>query len=369
MKKLSLFVGLVLIALSIQAQDNKLGVTFKEVAFDFGAVIETGGKVTHDFEFTNGGSGAITLKSVKASCGCTTPNWPKTPIAPNESAKIAVTYNPQGRPGVFNKTITIVVGGENNKQETFVLKISGEVVREKYPIKIGGLSLERQHVTFHEIKQGEVKSDTIGVYNNSDEILTIGYASLPKYLTMKIIPKEPMSGQKSNVLYQTQTGSLVITYNSKKSEMWEDHTDSIALIVNGKVYKEAASKLRVFASLKEDFSSLTPEQRQKAPIVELSQSKIKLGEIRNLEGKKVTVVVKNPGLSTLKIRKIDTMCKFLKASIDKTSIEPGKSATITLELVRNFDLPDIDFQKRVKLITNVPDTPYRYITLEWKILK
>ncbi len=66
------------------------------------------------------------ISSAQASCGCTTPNWSKEPILPGKSSKITATYNTQGRPGNFTKTITV-----NSNVGTKILKISGMV--EKAP--------------------------------------------------------------------------------------------------------------------------------------------------------------------------------------------------------------------------------------------
>ena len=88
--------------------------------------IPEGPSVTYDFNFKNIGKEPIVLSTVQASCGCTTPNWSKEPIKPGESSKITATYNTQGRPGAFTKTITV-----NSNVGSKVLKISGTV--EKAP--------------------------------------------------------------------------------------------------------------------------------------------------------------------------------------------------------------------------------------------
>ena len=92
---------------------------------NFGNIPE-GPSVSYDFEFKNIGKEPIILSNVQASCGCTTPTWPKEPIAPGKSAKITATYSTQGRPGQFTKTVTVTsnVGSK-------VLKIGGVV--EKAP--------------------------------------------------------------------------------------------------------------------------------------------------------------------------------------------------------------------------------------------
>jgi len=107
---------------------------FDNEVFDFGEVIE-GEKAEHEFTFTNSGSEPIIIEKVKASCGCTTPQWPKTPIAPGEQAMIKAIYNSKGRPGKFNKAIRIT---SNASEPTKVLYIKGNVIQggtEDLPFK------------------------------------------------------------------------------------------------------------------------------------------------------------------------------------------------------------------------------------------
>ena len=98
---------------------------FKEESYNFGEISE-GPQVTHEFKFTNNGKEPLILTNVKASCGCTTPSWPKDPILPGKEATILVTYNTQGRPGNFNKSITIT---SNATTPSKVIYIKGQVVK------------------------------------------------------------------------------------------------------------------------------------------------------------------------------------------------------------------------------------------------
>ena len=72
-----------------------------------GKINEADGRVTTVFEFTNEGMVPLVLTNVRASCGCTTPKWTREPIEPGQKGNITVTYNPNGRPGRFQKTVTI----------------------------------------------------------------------------------------------------------------------------------------------------------------------------------------------------------------------------------------------------------------------
>jgi hypothetical protein len=113
--------------LSKAAQVKEAGASlkFSNEEHNFGTVPE-GPSVSYDFEFKNTTSEPVQLESVRASCGCTTPNWSKEPILPGKSSKITATYNTKGRPGSFYKTITVKsTAGQK------VLKIKGTV--EKAP--------------------------------------------------------------------------------------------------------------------------------------------------------------------------------------------------------------------------------------------
>ncbi|MCS6916845.1 MAG: DUF1573 domain-containing protein [Chitinophagales bacterium] len=95
---------------------------FQEETYDFGK-IPKGIPVTHDFTFTNVGKEPIIISNVQASCGCTTPSWPKEPILPGKTGAIKVQYN-AASPGSFNKSITIM---SNSKTPTKVLYVKGTV--------------------------------------------------------------------------------------------------------------------------------------------------------------------------------------------------------------------------------------------------
>ncbi len=96
-----------------------------EETYNFREIPE-GPQVTHEFKFVNEGKEPLVLSNVRASCGCTTPSWPKEPVLPGKEAIILVTYNTQGRPGSFTKSITIT---SNADEPNKVIYIKGEVVK------------------------------------------------------------------------------------------------------------------------------------------------------------------------------------------------------------------------------------------------
>lgn len=98
-------------------------ITFDHVAHDFGKITE-GESVEHTFKFKNTGKSDLLLSSVTASCGCTTPNWPKEPIAPGESDEIKVVFNSAGKSGLVSKDVTILA---NTNPVKTILQIKVEI--------------------------------------------------------------------------------------------------------------------------------------------------------------------------------------------------------------------------------------------------
>jgi hypothetical protein len=93
----------------------------KESVYDF-TQIPQGKPVYHNFLVVNMGSTPLTLADVHASCGCTTPEWSRTPIAPGATAVIRVGYN-AANVGFFEKFITVTYNTDQTKQ----IKITGTV--------------------------------------------------------------------------------------------------------------------------------------------------------------------------------------------------------------------------------------------------
>ena len=87
-------------------------------------VTTPGDIVTYTITVKNTGNVPVVLSNVQASCGCTTPEWKKDPIMPGAKTTIKVGYSTQGRPGAFNKTITVTSNAENARE---VLTIKGSV--------------------------------------------------------------------------------------------------------------------------------------------------------------------------------------------------------------------------------------------------
>jgi hypothetical protein len=87
---------------------------------EFGT-IEQGKPVSYEFTFTNTTNKDVTLKDVKASCGCTATNYTKTAIKPGEKGTVTATYNAASG-GAFHKTVTVITSEENAMPKTITIK-------------------------------------------------------------------------------------------------------------------------------------------------------------------------------------------------------------------------------------------------------
>ncbi|HYF29647.1 MAG TPA: DUF1573 domain-containing protein [Chitinophagaceae bacterium] len=129
MKLVFLLSSLLVLSTLVQAQTAAAPapavevIQVKEPAHDFGKIPQ-GRPASYSFEIMNTGKEPLVLDNVQVSCGCTTPQWSKDPIAPGGTAKVTVGYNAYAE-GYFEKTITL----QYNKGQTKMLVIKGTVYK------------------------------------------------------------------------------------------------------------------------------------------------------------------------------------------------------------------------------------------------
>lgn len=108
-----------------EEKDTKPVIEFEETTHNYGE-INYKGDGTCSFKFENTGQEPLLLTKVRASCGCTTPSWPKEPIKPSDTATIKVKYNTRLK-GNFSKSIRVYSNAKNSPQS---LRIKGKVLKE-----------------------------------------------------------------------------------------------------------------------------------------------------------------------------------------------------------------------------------------------
>lgn len=79
---------------------------FDTMDHDFGTVAE-GKKVSYTYKIKNTGEAPLIIQNAQPSCGCTVPDWTKTPIPVGGTGFVKAEFDTNGKSGVNNKTITV----------------------------------------------------------------------------------------------------------------------------------------------------------------------------------------------------------------------------------------------------------------------
>ncbi|MDR0429818.1 MAG: DUF1573 domain-containing protein [Tannerellaceae bacterium] len=125
MKQIIFVFMVILLATGSALAQEGASIIVTESSFDFGDIKEAEGDVTHTFTIKNEGDMPLVVTRVIASCGCTSPDWTKEPIAPGKTGEVKVTFNPKNRPGPFAKTVSIY---SNGKRGSYAITIRGNVI-------------------------------------------------------------------------------------------------------------------------------------------------------------------------------------------------------------------------------------------------
>lgn len=119
MKKYILLIIASLAACMAMAAGNA-EIRFDSVKFDLGTIKASGGPVTATYNFTNVGTTPLVIVNVtNGGCGCTTPSYPKQPIAPGKKGTVLIHFNPQGRRGELNRNVRVKTNGKPSRTELY----------------------------------------------------------------------------------------------------------------------------------------------------------------------------------------------------------------------------------------------------------
>lgn len=349
MKKLSIFLLLASFAFSanVLGQTAKAKLDFETLEHDFGTFKEEAGPQSYNFKFKNDGTSPLILNNVRASCGCTTPQWTRDPIAPGQDGFIRVSYNPAHRPGPFNKTITV---SSNASNPTVILRIKGTVIEhektlaEQYPRTIGPLRAKTNQISFIKILQGQVKTDSLQVINDTDKPISVSFKTPPSHLTVVAHPAtiEPKG-----------KGYVVVTFDASKLNTYGFVMNRIYLNVDGQ--SSYRNSIGVSATIEEDFSKLSPEELANAPVVNFPVKSHDFGDIKSGDQVEYTFTLKNDGKRDLIIRRVKTSCGCTAVTPEKKVVAPNQS--VPLEVKFNSRGKHGRQNKSITVITNDPKNP------------
>ena len=364
MKKVLSVLTLALCATVMMGQQAVI--TFDRTDHDFGTINEGDGRVTTVFEFKNEGMEPLLLSNVRASCGCTTPNWTREPVEPGQSGKITVTYNPNGRPGNFKKTITIT---SNATQPTTYLYIHG-VVQPKpakpvnqYPVQMGELALKAKSVNFGTIKKGQKVNHEIEYANHTDHEITVDLATRAEdnFLISQVT---------LGTVKPAETGKFMFVFDSEVCKLYGPVELAAFGEVNGKAIHNDEYKISFKAEVDEDFSNLSVADRQQAPIL-VADEVIDLGEVPAGKKVKKAVSLQNAGVNPLIVHRAYNANEFMNVLAPKGALKSGKKGELKIELTAIMDgepMPQGAYSREIVIITNDPNQPKKTVKVTWHVI-
>lgn len=342
------FIVLVVILLfinwSVFAQQRAASITFTEESFDFGKIKESDGPVSHSFSFTNTGSVPLLVQNAQPSCGCTSPDWTKQPVMPGTKGFVKATFDPNGRPGTFEKSITVY---SNADRPTVILKITGAVipkpptVMDEYRFPIGDLRLNTSFISFGKVNPLTKRDTVIKFINSGKDALTVKIINAPPTLMASFNPE---------VVNPNQKGELHIAYDASKKNDWGFLFDNLSFTINNK--PDQAYKVTIAAEIVEDFSKLTPQQLEKAPKIKFETTLFNFGSIKEGQKAEYDFVFKNEGKSNLTLRKITPSCGCTTTNPKDMNIKAGNTSQI--HVVFDSAGKTGSQSKTITLITNDP---------------
>lgn len=332
-------------------------IDFKSTKHDYGKINEDDGVAYHQFEFKNNGDAPLIIKNAQASCGCTTPEWPKNPIAPGQTGVIKVGYNPAGRPNNFSKSITV---HSNAKQSSVVLTITGFVnphvktVDEIYRQQIGDLRFKQTHLSIGKAVLGTIKTDTLQFLNKGmmEARVAVNKAKNQDFINFRVIPE---------AVKPNEFGQIIVEYDPDKRNDWGFVHDRFWLTVND---NRLDKQISISSTIEEDFS----KQQGEPPVASFATTSYDFGN-EHPEGKMVEYEFKlsNKGKSDLIIRKVKPSCGCTVVHPENSVIAPGKSTNIKAQMRTNGYSGRQT--KSVTVITNDPKQPSTVLRITGTIVK
>lgn len=327
-------------------------VLFREKIFDFGKITESEGPVEHEFEFYNNTGRQLKVISVKASCGCTTPGWTQEPIATGKPGFVKARFDPRGRPGYFNKSLTVTTDFDG---QPIVLQIKGQVVTGEFnaaswPGKSGSLRLKSNSFNLGRLfVNREPITKEFDVYNAGDKAIAITKVMGPPYLKIEA-PKS---------IQPKEYGVIKILYDVAQKKQLGFASDNVELETDDEA--QPLKSFSVYSTLEEYFPPLNEIELAKAPVLKPNFLTLDFGRLNQGTDAMQEMLLKNEGKKELSIRAIQSNCTCVTYELDEMTIKPG--AEVKLKITLTTQGRKGNQQKALTVYSNDPVNPVQRVTV------
>lgn len=336
-------------------------ISVDQQVFNFGSIEEAKGLTSHVFTITNQGDKPLVITRVTASCGCTRPEWTKEPIAAGKTGTLKVTYNPNGRPGPFYKTITLYSNAEKSR---YNVAIKGNVIPKEltpeftYPYAIGNLKLHTKNVLFNNLRQNESLGEKVSIKNEGKTSLQIEFGKMPDFI---------IADMKPTSLKPNETGEITFLVDGRKIKQKGRQLVHLPLTVKAVGEKEVTETVALAANVIDDFSKMSAREKAKGPAIHISGTLLDFGKLPSKKNKipffssKITgtVDITNTGKSDLVIYSFTSDNEHISISRGKKEIKPGETTTYKVS-IRPKDVK-VRLEALVNIISNDPNGPVRLL--------
>lgn len=323
------------------------------LTYDFGIIAEESVAATHAFNIINTGKAPLQITRVTTSCGCTQPEWTDSPIFPQQKGFVKITYDPNGRPGPFIKTIAIY---SNAQTKPYMLAIKGVVTPRQpkpiynYPYFLGLLQSHTQRVLFESIHHNEVLTEQVMLKNDTKHPVTIDFGKYSTHLTVSVHPQTLAPGAMAEM-------SVLLDGASFKKR--GRHVMDIPLILYSDENDKQQISLSAIANVIDDFTTWSKEALQMAPRARLSSELIDFGAVSKRKKITKSIQILNDGDTPLAIYSLTVNDPRFTIKKGKKEIKPGRKATYKITVyTKEIDEP---LETVITVISNDPEAPIQFI--------
>lgn len=327
-----------------------------ESKHDFGVFMEQDGKATCQMRVVNTGNEPLLIVKAQASCGCTGLTYPQDAIMPGDTATVAITYNPSGRPGQFSKQALIFT---NTVPKRSVLEITGNVIPtaatldKQYPLQAGSLRISQGDIPMGEITRGKNKTQYLSAYNASTDTILVSVQGGCNYIKPAVVP---------DTVPPARVTALTVHYLSGQAPLWGLNIDTLTLhcrpLTQQSTAIDGSADIHVMAQVIEDFEGMTDQQRADAPVVGLDcGDRVDFGNMTAGDVVTRTFTITNKGKDKLAIRRLWVpQGEGVSVKSDKQEVKHGKAVKVTVT-VDTSQQHDGILNVPLTLLCNDPDSP------------
>ena len=326
---------------------------FREKIHDFGNIFEKDGPASFEFVVSNKSTRPVKIITVQPSCGCTIPDWTREPIAVGGTGFIKASFDPRGRPGYFEKTLSVTTDWDGTPM---VLRIKGNVMNpettndpSQFSVAVGHLRFKSNSFNLGKVFINREPEAVSFPFRNSgsDTIHFKGYVA-PAYIKVGL-PKAVAPNQIANIR---------ITFDAKRKNQYGFTSENIELKTDD---TEATEKsFSVYATTEEYFPKLSDKELADAPVLALQANMINFGVVKAGVVLSREIKITNTGKKELIIRHAQSNCSCLTITPGRRTLKAGEETFVKITLDTSGRTGPQN--KSVTIYSTDPQNPVQRIT-------